>query len=129
MDRGRLVQIGTPREIYEDPANAYVAQRLGQPAINLLPAAVFEEIGFPAGSRDGRSPHGASRRRRVRAECRARITRVEHLGDQSHLHIDIDGHALTTLADPDAPFEAGDAVSLALRNPLLFDGQGERLRP
>ena len=37
LDAGRLVQIGTPREIYENPANLHVAARLGQPAINLLP--------------------------------------------------------------------------------------------
>ncbi|MGY4451024.1 multiple sugar transport system ATP-binding protein [Bradyrhizobium sp. i1.3.1] len=38
MEAGRLMQIGTPREIYENPVNAYVAARLGQPMINLLPA-------------------------------------------------------------------------------------------
>ena len=32
IEKGRLVQIGTPREIYEDPLNIYVATRLGQPA-------------------------------------------------------------------------------------------------
>src|SRR4051795_1679522 len=31
IDQGRLVQIGTPREIYENPLNAYVATRLGSP--------------------------------------------------------------------------------------------------
>src|SRR6202162_3122934 len=41
IEAGRLMQIGTPREIYENPVNAYVAARLGQPAINLLPAALF----------------------------------------------------------------------------------------
>ena len=39
IEGGRLLQIGTPREIYENPINAHVAARLGQPAINLLPAA------------------------------------------------------------------------------------------
>src|SRR2546430_17576990 len=32
MREGRLVQVGTPREIYERPDNAYVASRLGTPA-------------------------------------------------------------------------------------------------
>src|ERR1700737_4278789 len=44
---GRLLQIGTPREIYENPINAHVAARLGQPTINFLPAALF------AGARGG----------------------------------------------------------------------------
>src|SRR2546429_5575217 len=46
IEAGRLMQIGTPREIYENPINAHVAARLGQPAINLLPAGFFS--GAPA---------------------------------------------------------------------------------
>jgi ABC-type sugar transport system ATPase subunit len=34
---GRILQSGTPREIYERPASPVVARQLGQPAINLLP--------------------------------------------------------------------------------------------
>ena len=37
MNEGALVQLGTPREIYERPNTAYVAGRLGTPAINLIP--------------------------------------------------------------------------------------------
>ncbi|MEO1140337.1 MAG: ABC transporter ATP-binding protein, partial [Pseudomonadota bacterium] len=37
LNEGRLVQFGSPREIYENPCSAYVAARLGQPRINLLP--------------------------------------------------------------------------------------------
>src|SRR5437660_4750451 len=35
LQEGKLIQIGSPREIYEDPCNLYVATRLGQPHINL----------------------------------------------------------------------------------------------
>ena len=41
LDQGRFVQIGTPREIYENPVSLHVAGRLGQPRINVLPASVF----------------------------------------------------------------------------------------
>jgi multiple sugar transport system ATP-binding protein len=34
---GRVLQIGTPRDVYERPASPVVALQLGQPAINLLP--------------------------------------------------------------------------------------------
>src|SRR6202795_4656989 len=43
IEAGRLMQIGSPREIYETPINAHVAARLGQPAINLLPRALFAD--------------------------------------------------------------------------------------
>ena len=41
MSEGALIQLGTPREIYERPNSAYVASRLGTPAINLIPAELL----------------------------------------------------------------------------------------
>ena len=43
LDKGQLVQFGTPREIYENPISIYAASRLGQPRINILPADVFPD--------------------------------------------------------------------------------------
>src|SRR5258708_20433826 len=37
IERGRLVQLATPREIYENPSNTYVAARLVHPHLNLWP--------------------------------------------------------------------------------------------
>jgi multiple sugar transport system ATP-binding protein len=36
MDRGRIRQLGTPREIYEDPADTFVATFVGSPPMNLI---------------------------------------------------------------------------------------------
>jgi multiple sugar transport system ATP-binding protein len=41
LEEGRVHQVGTPIEIYEDPQAVQVAQRLGSPAVNLLPAQWF----------------------------------------------------------------------------------------
>lgn len=41
MNQGRIAQIGTPREIYEEPSSLYVARFIGD--INLLPAAIENE--------------------------------------------------------------------------------------
>jgi multiple sugar transport system ATP-binding protein len=38
MRRGEVQQVGTPRELYNDPANLFVAGFIGSPAMNLLPA-------------------------------------------------------------------------------------------
>ncbi len=45
IDGGRIRQIGTPREIYEEPADTFVATFLGSPPMNLLPNG-SELIGF-----------------------------------------------------------------------------------
>lgn len=42
MRGGRLLQVGTPAEIYERPANAFVAGFIGSPPMNLLPAHISD---------------------------------------------------------------------------------------
>ena len=38
MQAGRVEQFGTPLELYDNPANSFVAQFIGSPSMNLLPA-------------------------------------------------------------------------------------------
>lgn len=125
IEAGRLMQIGSPREIYENPVSAHVAARLGQPTINLLPAAMF--AGAPAGAETigARTEHLMIAR--GGGDVSATVKRVEHLGDQSHLHLDLAGRSVVTLADPEAGFGAGDVVSLRLNKPLFFDAKGWRV--
>ena len=40
MKSGIIQQIGTPAEIYSNPANLFVADFMGSPAMNLIPARV-----------------------------------------------------------------------------------------
>ncbi|HEY7033904.1 MAG TPA: hypothetical protein VH482_21380 [Thermomicrobiales bacterium] len=40
MAKGRMQQIGTPEELLDKPATAFVAGFIGTPAMNLLPATV-----------------------------------------------------------------------------------------
>ena len=42
LKEGKIVQIGTPEEIYENPNSIYVSQRLGSPKINVLPGSLFD---------------------------------------------------------------------------------------
>ncbi len=48
MYAGDVQQIGTPQQIYDDPANMFVAGFMGSPAMNLLPATVARAEGGPA---------------------------------------------------------------------------------
>ena len=132
IEHGRLVQLGTPREIYRDPTSTYVATRLGTPAINLLPRARFPDLPVPrkATTFGVRPEHVLLRPGDARAAggVPGRITRVEPLGDQSHLHIDLDGIAMVTLVDPEVAMHEGDAVRVDLVDPLLFDADGQRVR-
>jgi multiple sugar transport system ATP-binding protein len=48
MDRGVLQQLGSPQELYEDPANLLVAQFIGEPPMNLLAGRLEEDTRSPA---------------------------------------------------------------------------------
>jgi multiple sugar transport system ATP-binding protein len=123
LDQGRLVQYGTPREVYEDPDSAYVATRLGQPRINLLPADAFP--GAPPGAAQiGLRPEHIA----LGQGQAATVHRVERLGDQTRLHLRMGGHDLITLADPHTDLSAGQAVAVAPLSPLWFDTAGQRIR-
>jgi multiple sugar transport system ATP-binding protein len=126
LDHGRLVQVGTPREIWERPCNTHVATRLGSPSINLVPRAVFAETPLPpaVATLGLRTEHVAIR---ATTDGRARVQRIEPLGDRNHLHLALGDTTLVLLADPDAQFAPGDAVTLELRDPLCFDAQGARV--
>jgi multiple sugar transport system ATP-binding protein len=127
ISEGRLIQVGTPRQIYEDPGSIYVAQRLGQPQINLLPAGLLANGQSPpaAATVGARTEHLAIRKA---TGGPARVEWIEHLGDQNYLHLRLGDYKITTLTAPDSELTAGDAVSLDLVKPLYFNAAGERLR-
>ncbi len=43
MNKGVLQQFGTPEEVYNAPANTFVANFMGSPSMNLIPATIGEE--------------------------------------------------------------------------------------
>jgi multiple sugar transport system ATP-binding protein len=50
LEKGRLIQVGTPREVYGDPSSLGAAQRLGSPPINVVPPALVDGAALPSGT-------------------------------------------------------------------------------
>ena len=122
LDQGRLVQFGSPREIYEQPVSIYAAGRLGQPHINILPADVFG--GAPAGAaKIGLRPEQIQQG----VGQDSLVKRVEHLGDQTRLHLSFNQHDITTVTDAHTPLRAGDIVKIQPLRPFFFDAAGNRI--
>ncbi len=121
LEEGRLVQYGTPKDIYEDPTSVYVASRLGSPRINILPSSIFpgDHKGAQIGLRPESIRHGSG--------VEAKVLRSEHLGDQTRLHLEVSGHAITTLIDPHDDYAANSIINISPQNPLYFDASGTRV--
>ena len=129
MEHGRLVQIGSPREVYSDPCNVYVATRLGQPAINLVPEGLLEAGAAPEGTATlGVRTEHVKIARAVNGTAQGKVDWIEHLGDQNHLHVSLGEHKLVTLAAPTSDLKRGDKVSVEVSEPLFFGANGQRLR-
>jgi multiple sugar transport system ATP-binding protein len=125
---GRLIQIGTPREIYTEPVSSYVATRLGQPAINLLPRGLLPDAGLAdAVATIGARTEHLSIEKAANGHADGTVDWIEHLGDQNHLHVRIGERKLITLSPPDTPLAAGDKVVVRYTNPLCFDANGDRV--
>ncbi len=122
LDNGSLVQFGAPREIYENPVSIYAASRLGQPRINVLPADIFG--GAPSGALNiGLRPEQI-----IQGEGEdSFVQRVEHLGDQTRLHLTFKSHDIITVTDAHTELKSGDIVQIRPHNPFYFDASGARL--
>ncbi len=72
MDRGKVRQVGTPHEVYEDPVDTFVATFLGQPPMNLveLQASCKARCSAFAPSIFSRSPTSARTTRSGHSRCR-----------------------------------------------------------
>ena len=122
LDEGRLLQFGAPREIYENPVSIYAASRLGQPRINILPADLFG--GAPTGAKSiGLRPEQIMQGEGENST----VIRVEHLGDQTRLHLAFNGHDLVTVTDAHTELKGGDILKIQPKSAFYFDRDGKRL--
>jgi multiple sugar transport system ATP-binding protein len=123
LDEGRLVQFGSPRDIYEDPVSIYAAGRLGSPKMNVLPASLFPGAPNKAASIGLRPEHI-----QIGIGVKTEVVRVERLGDQTRLHLKMNGVEIMTLTEPHTILKKGDAVAISPKEPLYFDTNGNRLK-
>jgi multiple sugar transport system ATP-binding protein len=128
LNQGRLVQVGSPREIYEQPVDVYVATRLGSPGINLLPRAVLPDCPAPAEAATiGVRTEHLRFRKVANGKSAGKVTWIERLGDQNHLHVAVAERDVVSLTDPDSGLVVGDMVAMDVDRPLFFAADGRRI--
>ena len=131
LDQGRMVQLGTPQQVYEDPHTVAVASRLGSPRINLLPRAALGQAALPLAVQTvGVRAEHVELVEATGAPLRGRVQRIERLSDQYLLHLRLaDGDTeLILSAPPEQLAHAGQEVGIHILQSLWFDAAGLRVR-
>ena len=138
MNLGVLQQFGTPHEIYNSPANRFVAGFVGSTQMNFLPAGEVP-IDLPASARNGRKVTVGIRPENLSlvapdsadAALKAKVTLVEPLGAKDVVHVTVDHHEVRVIATPGTRPRIGEDVGIALDRERLhvFDDEtGEAVR-
>jgi multiple sugar transport system ATP-binding protein len=142
---GEVQQVGAPLELYEKPANLFVAQFLGSPKMNVFeasPSSASGALSFAGSGRIalggdlsgvaklGARPENIAVRPAGQGMLDARVEVVEHLGSDTLLHAFAGAEALVTIRLPgSAALPAGGVVGLAFDPAAihLFDHQDHRI--
>jgi ABC-type sugar transport system ATPase subunit len=129
---GLVEQIGTPAQVYDDPATRFVAGFVGTPPMNLLPADGPLTDWYAAELGPGCELGVRPEHLQIVAEGnnRAVVERVDVIGSDAHVHLELAGHRLVAkLPAPDRPV-AGERVAVQVRSShvLAFGSDGRRLR-
>jgi multiple sugar transport system ATP-binding protein/lactose/L-arabinose transport system ATP-binding protein len=150
LNHGVVEQVGAPIDLYDRPANKFVAGFIGQPRMNFLDAMVSSRgdgsvaLTLPAATAPvalplalppepntpvtlGIRPDGL-KLSDAPADLAGRVAVVEHLGSESIVHVAVDGAAelVTVVAPGRTPLRHGDLVALALDKAAVhvFDAAG-----
>jgi len=152
LNSGRLQQLGTPLELYQWPANLFVAQFIGSPPMNLLPVSVAAQgqvlleghrlqVGSPMaealGGCQGQSLTGGLRPEHLKLapatnrNLAAEVSHVEALGNEQLVTCRLleGSHLVLVRATPDQSVTVGQTVHLEI-DPSgwrLFDSAGVAL--
>jgi multiple sugar transport system ATP-binding protein len=142
MNAGRVEQIGTPLECYDNPANLFVAGFIGSPAMNFIPgrangASVDAGAGvaFPlAGRTDlqaGKEVIVGVRPEHFAVDpggLPAQVVVVEPTGADTHIYCKLAGVEISAVVRERHEFHPGETIRLAPQATFLFDpASGARL--
>ena len=139
MKGGVVQQLGTPDEIYNRPANTYVATFIGSPTMNLLRgAATGGQFGIQGAALNLAPPASSANEvllgvrpehlvMQDSAPWRGKVSVVEPTGPDTYVMVDTAAGSVTLRTDAQTRVQPGDAVGLAVEpaNAHWFDASSE----
>ena len=146
MNAGEAEQIGTPMEVYENPATVFVAGFIGSPAMNFMPGkgegngrvaldgsgSVPVDVRVDAGRKVtiGVRPEHLAPTAPSAASVVGSVEMVEALGADTLVHVAVSGRPVIARLPHGTPAAVGEPMALAARadRVYVFDGEtGQRL--
>ena len=108
MNEGRVQQVAKPLDLYEKPANEFVAGFIGTPPMNIFPAGIL------CASRAGLRPEhiGIGKAAPEGAGLAAEVDFTESLGSETLVHVVLRGVPVTVRVPGFAAYRAGEKVLL-----------------
>ena len=144
MKNGVVQQVGTPTDIYDNPANTFVAGFIGSPAMNLMDGAIEGSVfqgenvavdGVDRARGDvtlGFRAEDAAVTEAGQGQINAPVYSMELLGDATMVTVRAGGALVAVKAPKDYRAQIGEAVGISVPGTAvhLFDAQtGQGLRP
>ena len=124
LKEGKIVQIGTPEEIYENPNSIYVSQRLGSPKINVLPGSLFNiSDNIPTfGIRPENILLGVGK-------YSGKIISIENLGSETVVALNFEGHEVLSSVQGSYKSSINEIINFDINTNkvLKFDKEGNRI--
>ena len=124
LKEGKIVQIGTPEEIYENPNSIYVSQRLGSPKINVLPGSLFNiNNNIPTfGIRPENILLGVGK-------YSGKIISIENLGSETVVALNFEGHEVLSSIQGNYKSSINESINFDINTNkvLKFDKEGNRI--
>ncbi len=126
MNKGVVQQVGTPMEIYDRPANAFVASFIGSPAMNLVSGTISNGVFTSEGIRIQGLPRGVdgavtlgfraedASLAETEGQIEAPIYTVELLGEATMLSMRVAGELVSIKVGKDYRAEIGDRARIAI---------------
>jgi multiple sugar transport system ATP-binding protein len=130
---GQIEQVGTPLELYDRPANKFVAQFIGTPRMNVVDVEQLPAMKLPAatklpqGGAVGLRPESVSVQTPGAGQFDARVELVEALGAETLVYLKADsGAEFTARQNLRTTARAGDTVGVDLDWDAahVFDAEG-----
>jgi len=123
---GEVEQVGSPMELYNNPANTFVAGFIGSPQMNFLQADALGEIAATLGIR----PEHLALSTQT-GDFAAKVSHVEKLGGETLIYVRHDHQGLLTVrlfGEHDFAYNADVFVTPDRTRAFRFDQAGHRLR-